>query len=383
MKKKFLLLAMATMAAATLAGCGGNTLNLNKYVDVNVVGYDGYGEVEVVWDEESLQKDFEDLEYLTSGMRLFYGSPIRYITDYCVDYDIDKDEGLKNGDKVTLKWDCDEAAISEDVDVKIKYSDITVTVKDLDEAPTFDAFAYIDLQYSGVSPSGSVRVENLAPEGSEAAKLSYSVNKSNGLKNGDIITVSVRNGDNADYMISTVGAVPVKQSMDFVVKGLDGYAGSLAEITPEMYDKMDKQARDVFAAHVANDWEDPKNNYKGIEFVGIYFLTPKDPTAWGVSQNYMTYVYKITAVDHSDKGGEFDFYWYCSFGDIMTLADGTQSVKLTDPDVPEGGYSWGSLYGEAFLHGGWWYVGYPSLDELFHEQVAKYVADYSYESTVK
>ena len=95
-----------------------------------------------------------------------------------------------------------------------------------------------------------------------------------------------------------------------------------------------------------------------------------------------SYKASIRTVDHETQK-PFEYYWYCSFGDIMTLSDGTQSVKLTEVDVPRGSISFGTLYGQAFRHGGMVYVGYETLDELFYEQVTSVVADYHYVSTVK
>lgn len=383
MRKKLIALAVATMAIATFAGCG-KTVNLNKYVSVEVNGYDGYGEVEVVWNEDALKKDFKDLEFTNGNMRMLFGSPAEYITDYCVDYELSAEDDLKNGDKVTLKWDVDEAAVSEATKAKVKYSDITVTVKGLDEVQTFDAFTSVELQYSGVAPNGRVSVVNIAPSDSDAAKLTYTVSPNSGLKNGDTVTVTVNRADNAEYMISYFNGVPEKATKEYTVKGLDSYATCIADISEEFYNKMDKQARDEFMAHMA-DYYDDFNDLKNLELVGNYFLTPKNPDAYGVAQNYIDFVYKVTAHDYS-TGGTFDYYWYCGFQDVLVLADGTVTMDLTNNTIPNGSYSsWSrELSGEAFWHGGdYYYIGHDSLDSLFYHEVGKWVADYNYENTVK
>ena len=42
------------------AGCGKTNIDLNKYVTVEVSGYDGYGEADVDFDLDALRADYDD-----------------------------------------------------------------------------------------------------------------------------------------------------------------------------------------------------------------------------------------------------------------------------------------------------------------------------------
>ena len=67
----------------------------------------------------------------------------------------------------------------------------------------------------------------------------------------------------------------------------------------------------------------------------------------------------------------------------MVLEDGTCSVDLMNYDKPHGQGFFNSASGEAFIVGKYWFVGYEELDSMFNNCVTQYIADYTYETTVK
>lgn len=384
MKKRVLLALSVIGMVFCLTGCG-KTINLNDYATVEVTGYDGYATAELVFDSEKLEADCEKISFNTKSeegeaANFLYGSVDSFLHDcFSGSFEISEEHAngsLVNGDSVTYVWELEEEAAKKVAGVTLKASDITVKVKGLEEVATFDAFAFIDVTFSGISPNGSAQIEKLSTDGN-AANLSYSIDKSGGLSNGDTVTVSLNSANNTEYMIELFNAVPEVAEKQYVVEGLDAYATSLEQITEDMYNKMDAQAKDVINAYVANNWTDPADLH-GIELLGNYFLTPKDPANhWG-NQNYVDFVYKISALDH-ETGADFDYYYYVGFHDIMVLADGTVSLNLTDTTHPSGGW----FSSDTFKHGDLSYVGYESLDTLFNNEVTKNIETYNYVSTVE
>lgn len=381
--KKLSIILMTVAMTVLMTGCG-KTINANDYVTVEVSGYDGYGTAKVVFDEDKFEKACEKLSFTDKTdeaklVGLLYGSVDTFLKD-CMDgkftVEGDGENGkLANGDVVVYKWDLDEENAKEIAGVTLKASDISTKVKGLDQVETFDAFAVVELSFSGVAPNGQASLKNLAVDGN-MTKLAFSMNKYNGLSNGDTITVTLNSSNNTSYMIETFGAVPETDTKEYTVSGLDAYAAKLDDISADMYSKMDQQARDTISAYVANNWNNPSDLHN-VELLGNYFLTPKSSDVYG-SKNSIDFIYKLTAVD-TGTGEDFDFYWYTNFHDVMVLADGTVSVNLTDTKIPSVGW----FSNEGFKRSGLTYAGYEDLDTLFNNRVSQNVANYSYENTVK
>ena len=75
-----------------------------------------------------------------------------------------------------------------------------------------------------------------------------------------------------------------------------------------------------------------------------------------------------------EMGGEY-FSWL-SHDDVYT-------VDLSNYEQPSGYGFFGSVSGESFRKGDYYFVGYKELDSLFNYCVTRNIADYTYESTVE
>ncbi|MCM1089624.1 MAG: hypothetical protein NC413_02175 [Muribaculum sp.] len=380
--KKLSTVLMAAAMVVLLTGCG-KTVNVNDYVTVEVSGYDGYGTAKVVFDDDKFEKACEKFAFRdkTDEAKLvgaLYGNVDTFLKDcmsgeFTVEGDVENGK-LANGDVIVYHWKLNEDDAKEYTGVTLKASDITTEVKDLDKVETFDAFAVVELSFSGVAPNGQASLSNIAVDG-DKTKLAFTMDKYNGLSNGDTITVTLNSANNTSYMIETFGAVPETDTKQYTVSGLDAYAAKLEDISEDIYSKMDKQGQDEISAYVASKWNNPSDLH-GVELLGNYFLTPKSSDVYG-NKNSIDFIYKLTAVD-AGTGEDFDFYWYVNFHDVMVLADGTVSVNLTDTAVPSVGW----FSSEGFSRSGLSYAGYQDLDTLFNNRVSQNVANYNYENTV-
>lgn len=377
LKKIATVALVGSLSCLALTGCGDKTINLNKCTEVEISGYNGYGTATVTVDNEALDEAMKNVKYENaSEYSYLFGSASDYLQDFCMSYSLDKRSGLSNGDEVTLTWNIDDALVESATNAKFKYEDITVKVKGLSEAPTFDAFAGVDVTFSGTSPDGNASVKG-GVEG-----ISYKLDKSSDLKNGDIVTVSVQNIGNVESFLKEYGALPAETEMQFTVEGLTAYAQSFEEISEEMHTKMDTQSRRLIAASQGS-FEDPSTGFPDeAEFVGTYFKTRLGESYWSDDEeNIAGLVYKLYAKDMV-TGEKFSYYWYVEFPNVMVLPDGTTSVDIANADYPNYESSWFSTTGTYFIRSDYGYAGYDNLDSLIYNRLTADAAEFNYDSNI-
>lgn len=122
--RKYLFAGLAVGAAVmALSGCGNKAeVRMTDYVEIHFSGLDGEGKVDAYIDKGSLKRDilaqvYEEKEDLSDKKLL------EDLGDYegfenSITCELDKEEGLKNGDKVTLSISCDEET-AEDCGIRI------------------------------------------------------------------------------------------------------------------------------------------------------------------------------------------------------------------------------------------------------------------------
>ena len=112
-------------------------------------------------------------------------------------------------------------------------------------------------------------------------------------------------------------------------------------------------------------------------------LTPKDTSSYGVDNNRIYFIYKIT---EKQKKAEKDhvFYYYGCYKNICILPDGTCSFDLKTLEVPDGQYFdfIDTITGTGFLYDNLFYKGYEDIDTMFNNLVTSCIDNYKYESTV-
>ena len=145
----------ALLAAAFLTSCGKTSVDLNDYTEIDYNGYNGAGKAEFSLDLEEMIEDnpqafgLEDDNYFQ-----------RYeIEDYLsekIKVRFDKESSLSNGDEITLEWSIPmEDQIEKKYPVNIKYSDIKVSIDELEEPEEIDPFDDLTVTYNGFSPYGT------------------------------------------------------------------------------------------------------------------------------------------------------------------------------------------------------------------------------------
>ena len=400
-KKMMIIAAAALLVILAIVGIKNKRykINMQDYVKVEFTGCNGYGDMDVEFDEDKFYEDIlkngnievggktlkkiiqetkdENMEYAefieelgAEWLMTQYGVIDKI--DELYDYDTENDENLSNGDSGSVKFTVDNDKAKK---YKIKFVGCEKKYKaaGLPEAKIYDPFEHLEVTFTGTSPY--VKADIVEPDDDASEYIDYSIDTESGIKKGDTITVTAEVEqkslmNNLNYYVETT-------SKEYVCENVPGYVETIEEIPEDMMEKMKSQAEDAFRAGVANSWDNPKS-LKEVEFLGNYLLTAKPEYDSVDYANKLSLVYKITV--SSEDTGKFSYYYYAEFHNIMLLEDGTCSVDLSDYKVPESGWFSDN---EKFEKDGLYYLGYEDLDSLFNHQVTRNLDYYTYVTNIK
>lgn len=378
--------AVALIAIVCVVNNAGRTINLNQYLTVESTGYDGYGTVSASIDWNAIEEKYGDRISFTGQAKSEYGGLITMMTPVdaiqeSVSVRLDTTSGLSNGDEISYTWEVDEE-LSEYVKCKIKYKDDTYSVSGLSKVETFDAFAELEVTFSGVAPYGSASINY---NGSELSYYDFVCNNSNGLSNGDTIMVSI-DESKLKYYAEKSGKVPETTQKEYMVEGLNRWLSNVSEINEDALLSIQQQASDVFNAYVAQNWGEGEA-LDSFTYIGNYLLTIKNSDSWG-SKNALYLIYKAQVKNNYTNDGKTydklnDIYWYISYDDLMVGLDDKLIVEVTDYNKPNDRFMI-----DSGISSGWWsnmqwyYNGYQTLDELYQNIVTRNLDLYNHQDNV-
>lgn len=400
------------------------TVNMSDYITVSYEGYDSVGRASASFDYDAFRQKYEgklkfNKKHMISILEEYDGFDAEKAAndvedaieaydaqgeDLCVEFisdffgnagSFDRSSKLSNGDVITYSW---ENLNSEDeleqlgkaLGCKIKCDPIECTVSDLEAIETVDPFQNVSVTFSGVSPEGTVEISNDATD-ELGRSLCFTANKTSGLSNGDVITVSVSGSGDDEYYAEQYGKLLSSTKKDYTVEGLQHYITSVDEIPEDVLNSMKRQADDVFDAYHAKNYSSTEM-LKGREFIGTYLLSPKASVKTDNYGDFHCAVYLCYRIDvedyHEDKTVLYDqvntYYSLCRFTDIITTDDGGVSVDLSDYSSPESDQykyktvSFGNGSNIAF-----YLNGYGSLDDMYKDIVQTKADKYDVENKVK
>lgn len=380
--------AAAVVLAAVIAvsSNAGKTVNLNDYLEITAEGYDGFGSADITIDWGAIEEKYGTKLKFTKAAKAEYGqyasliSPMDVFRE-CVRVRLDEKSGLSNGDEIAYTWVVDED-LTEYIDCKVKYKDGAYAVTGLEEVGTFDAFADLDVEFTGTAPFGKVSLEYT---GSELSTYSFSCDKDDGLENGDTVTISIDSGK-VESCAENFGRVPEQAEKEYKVEGLDAYASSLSDINEEALMAMQQQAVDEYNAKVAQNWSE-SSSLESLEYVGAILLKAKSGDIWG-DYNRLYLVYKAQARNtYSGDGGSYDevhdVYWYIRYNNVSFAPDGTAKKDITDYETVNHRFTVDSGINNGwFSTARWDYSGYETYDDLYKAVVTSNLDSYNYETDI-
>ena len=257
---------LAVCAVGALTGCGSKSVNLNDYLKVSYSGYDTIGTASYSIDIDRLIEENPDAFGLAENPSDVDIAKVEIDIYDSIKGSLDKTDNLSNGDKIMFNWKITgKESIEEKFPISISCEDKEYTVENLDEAKEVDPFETVSVTFEGIAPNGTARVN------SNNSTFSYSLDKSSGLSNDDVVKVSI--GDDTSRYISQ-GMIVNETEREFTVEGLSAYAMKIDDIPQDIQDKMKSQTEDMIKADCSG-WNEG-NSLKSVDFIGYYFLAPKD-----------------------------------------------------------------------------------------------------------
>lgn len=372
MKKLLVGVTVATMMLA-MAGCSESItenekseIDLNDYVVYEFSGYDGDGVISYSIDYEAIIDQNEALAdcRVSKLERNIHGS-------------WNQTDSLSNGDTVVFEWTNTLRDLENDYEVSFSDEDLEITVDGLEIKPDFDPFEYFEIEYTGISPEGqAVAYTASTPVGD----VYYTLSADYGLSNGDTITVTAMSYDGELAAVADEENYTLtRDTMDVTVEGLDEYVSSIDDIPEDIMNTMQEQGLNVFYSEIS--WDESEESLISVDYDGMYFLYTRNNDSGYYNQCYM--IYKVCA--NNVNVGDFEFYYYVSFNNLIKYNDGTVTVNTSEYNCPVG-HMWvpGTVNGESFFfeedyyH---FYVGYLEFADLYANVIQNQLVDYECAST--
>lgn len=260
MKKIFWLMIIEIMSIGLLVGCGSSgSIDLMDYVTVNYAGVDGNGTASIGVDYTKMEQDLvgdddgnisrEELERLEEITAF----------EMTVNYQLDVEDGLSNGDKVTVTVSYD-SDIAQEKKIKVSGDSAKFEVSGLIEPVEVDAFDSsvfntengICLNYVGIAPEAYLDIENHCSESAPQYYVTYTIDNEGYLKNGDTVTITASVSAQGESM----GYVLKEAQKTITVEGLDSYVTSLSELNESDRAFLENKLSEFFTEKVSQSWFD-------------------------------------------------------------------------------------------------------------------------------
>lgn len=318
--KKIKFLVVALLSMLVLSACGAKKVDLTDYVMVTYQGLNGRADANVGISYGEL----EDIVLQSGNVSLMQ----LVLLEDSIKCTADKTENLQNGDSITVSITWDEK-LAKECGLKFTGKETKVTVAGLEEGKEVDLFQDIEIDFKGVSPEASASIRNTSKD-SFLSSISYSLDRSFDLENGDEITVTA---NCTEEWAESKGYIINETEKTFVVEGVDEYITEYSKIDQSTLDKLDSQARDVIEAKLV-DW---------LEYTGIMY-----PDEFVYSASYQETV-EIKPVYH---------YFFCLKDGLSSNEFGGQyrnslfavyEVTTKDTHSPDGVTAYVSVYFHDFI----------------------------------
>ena len=374
----------AVALSASFTSCGEKkeskkTVDINKYVDYSFSGIDTKGTCNIKIDYDKMVEENYRAFGLKSDFTNEDKSEVIKKLKAELQGNISTSDFLSNGDSIKFIWNEKNIdKLEDEYPIDIEYSSLDWNVDGLDEVIEIDPFEMLRVSFSGTAPNGTMDMQVLkkAELINESTRptytFHYNYDKNSGLRNGDVVTITIADSDDD---IEQSGYFAAQRSKEYIVEGLDYYAEKFTDIPSDDITIMEQHNRDLLDARIASKWS-ADENCKNVELIKYYFLTGKE----GINVSTKNYLYFIYKIDVENPEGAITYYYYTYYPDILITKDNNCVYDLNKAVVPTGGlYLGSSTYGEAVRIGNYYYTGYDKLEDLYNKHVTTQAANYSCE----
>ena len=327
-------IAFVTIAIVILTSLGKTTIDMSKYYEIEIKGFNGFAKA-------SVSKTLDPYQDLVSEGKLHSKDSLNNLFSVSaffsdMEKELSKESGISNGDTVELTFTYNEE-LAKQLKLKIKNKTIKKKVSGLAEGKKVDLFADLEVEFKGISPNGSVTISN--NNGDDLIRrVRYTADKKSKLKNGDKIVVTASYDE--DYAIENGYAVEAT-SKEYTVAGLGYYLDDKAEISAEHKAAFEKEFKDRIDSILASRWENIYNAFGesvyGGEKVSVsnpqlekgFILSIKDPEGSYSNYNKLIMIYRV---DIDVKAGK-----YSSSSDKFGKRTGYVAVEFSKASISKDG----------------------------------------------
>lgn len=303
--KKIYLVMLTGALTLCIGGCGTETINLNDEIQISVSGVSGRGTLNLntVGLEEELYRILKNQKGKKSEWDYF--EALNDI-DQALNIDVEKTEGLSNGDKIKINCEIDKKALKQ-YKIKTKFSPYTYVVEGLKEVPYLtqeDIFKDVTVVFSGTEPYGKAEIE--CGNNSLLRKNNYKLDKTGNLSNGDKMTIICNVQDTENYLVPD----NLTLTKELTVEGIDRMAEDFSDLNPEMLleysdlviEAMEagKSAKSMVTGGFGKEglWGNIQMDSDGITMSNarlekIYLEVPKDKEHYGGPKNTITFLFRV------------------------------------------------------------------------------------------
>lgn len=267
MKKcvKLIILALLLVAAmCTMTACGKSTADVGNYLGATFSGLDGQGTARA--DFAYADFEYEIMSQWKEKDRTFQKLGTLTMLESSFEFELDKTEGLKNGDKVTVTMTYDKD-LAKELGCKLNNLSKTVVVEGLIEPIMLDPFdpavfnteSGVTVTIEGTAPVAHISIRNNCSDDMDQRLVDYSIDKEYEIKNGDVITVTASLSDWSREQ----GYVLTQTETTITVSGLNSYITDLSMLNSEDAAAVQTAVANTFAAHADGRRMSLKYTYDG------------------------------------------------------------------------------------------------------------------------
>lgn len=319
-------------------------------IEVSFSGTNGNGSASVSVDWETIEDTIMDSSEDTwDGL----GGIIE--VEDAIDVSVSPDEELSNGDKVTVTIEYDKDTLSEH---NLKLSgpmkqDFTVEgLTDVEIVDAFDPEVFdvedgeegIIIEFTGASPDAEVQIRSTLPSDHPLSDVQYSADPSNGLSEGDTITIT------ATLPYSDEPRELKEESTTVTVDSVASYVDDLEEIDDKTWEEIKAQCDDLWQAKGVNGtrgdtvWLNfgqsrgmgSDYTYSNFAYQDVTLLHIKDgltPNWWDGDTNYIYIGYHVDLATKEDAWNESEPVWDQAYGvfvieDLIQSSDGETQFSI-------------------------------------------------------
>lgn len=359
----------------SLTGCSlfSTKVDLNKYITISAEGYNSYGRATYDFDWDAYEEDYsEKIKYKDKKDESdnYNGAFEEALEDCITKLSLDKTSGLTNGDELTLKCEIDEEKAKEKYNVVFDYTEMKYTVSELEEPKEFDPFENIIVAFDGMSGSARAIIDNQGND-SKSNYIYYEVSPQQGLSNGDKVTVSA--SIDLEWFVEAYGECPSVTSKEYTVDGLKAYIKSASELTDDNLFIIHLQADDAIKSRLRSHdmWYGHDSEVENVEYVGNYFLVPKEGSGQTGNILYMIYHVNYNLLWKKEDPTTDEKYVILKYTNIMNVPDEGVFVNAMDYSL-----CYETDYKTSF---GLETYGYVNFDQIYDELIIDKIDNYTYE----